>query len=52
MVEGIEIPNRTIVQARTIFGTPELESLQLALETIDLSSSLAIAEALEENGLT
>ena len=28
MVEGIEIPNSPLNQARTIFGTPELESLQ------------------------
>ena len=52
VVEGIEIPNRTIVQARTIFGTPDLFSLQSAVETIDPSRSLEIAEILEEYGLT
>jgi len=35
IVEGTEMPNRTVIEVRSIFGGTELESLKSALDTLD-----------------
>jgi len=51
IVSGIEIPDRTIIQVRTIFGTSEMDSLQTTLNTLDPFDSLSLIPIFEDLNL-
>ena len=47
LVEGIEIPNRTVIDVRSIFGTTEVEALANSLNAIDPNDSLGLLDKLD-----
>ena len=47
LVEGIEIPNRTVIDVRSIFGTTEVEALADSLNAIDPNDSLGLLAKLD-----
>ena len=51
IVAGVEMPDRTVIQVRTIFGTGEMESLESTLNTLDPLDSLALLPILNNLNL-
>jgi len=48
LVEGIEIPSRTVIDVRSIFGSTEFESLISSLNTLDPHDSLGLMSQLDK----
>ena len=48
LVEGIEIPSRTVIDVRSVFGSTEFESLISSLNTLDHHDSLGLMSQLDE----
>ena len=51
IVAGVEMPDRTVIQVRTIFGTGEMESLESTLNTLDPLDSHALLPILNNLNL-
>jgi len=51
IVAGVEMPDRSVIQVRTIFGTGEMESLESTLNTLDPLDSLALLPILKNLNL-
>ena len=51
IVAGVEMPDRTVIQVRAIFGTGEIESLESTLNTLDPLDSHALLPILNNLNL-
>lgn len=51
LIPGVEIPDRTVIEVRCIFGEVELESLTNVLSTLDPSDSLDLLTTLDNLNL-
>ena len=51
MVEGVEIPSRTVIDVRSVFGATEFETLVRSLNTLDPHDNLGLMSQLDQYNL-
>ena len=51
IVEGIEVPDRTVIDARSLFGEEDLESLVNVITTLAPADSVSLITKLNELNL-